>query len=525
MSARLPLATLCGVLVLAMAGAAGANWSETFDDGFDLTTWLFRAYPELTGTFDASIETGADGNGYLALTETNPANVGGAAFGVGMGSTEEFGDVRLGTVINVTGDASRSYQGLAVRTTYLLDDGSISDYPGIITTGYIMFIHWQEGPANVRIEVLKILNNQDAIMKTYVEVPVPGLEFDRPFYAELDAVGTGPVYITGSLYESKGGKLLARTPTWIDTNAADVWEKPGVQDAVYARGASAVFMMNQDQSYPGFRGTFDDISSMADGPAAVSPTPANEAEAVSPDTTLNWVEAAFATSRQLWFGPEGAMEMVDPSPAGTSYDPGLLEFNQAYQWRVDQVGPSGTVAGHVWTFTTGDGIVVEDFEFYADNAQIASAWPHNIKGYDYIFSETSQVDRGDRAMRFTYQNQYEPFLTEATRTFATAQDWTLGGVQTLSLVFKGQKENAEQPMYVRVEDAAGVSATVAFPNEYMVQSKFWRPWDVDLAEVGGAGVDLTHVAKLTIGVGDGASSGQEGEDVDTIYIDTIRLCP
>lgn len=524
MNARFPMALLCGVLVLMFVGVTSANWSESFDNGtFDLTTWMFRAYPEVTGTAGAVIETGPDGNGYLALTETNPANIGGSASGAAIGSPEEFGDVRLGAVINLRGDASRSYQGLAVRMSYFLDNGSITGYPGIITSGYVMFIHWQEGPANVRIEVLKVLNSEDSPMKTYVEVPVPGLEFDRPFYAELDAVGDDPVYITGSLYDSKGGTLLARTPTWIDTHAADTWENPGVQDAVFARGVSAVFMMNQDLSTPGYRGTFDDIYSTSDGPAAVNPTPADEAQAVSPESTLSWIEAEFATSRQVWFGPEGAMELVDPSPTGAGYDPGLLEYGQTYQWRVDQIGANGTVTGHTWTFTTDDGITVEDFESYADDAEIAATWVHNIEGYDYIFSETGQVDRGDKAMRFTYQNQYEPFLTEATRTFELVQDWTKGDAATLSLVFKGQKDNVEQVMYVRVEDASGESGTVTLPNNYMVQSKFWRSWDIDLVEFGS--VNLTDVAKLTIGFGNGTNSGQEQEDLDTVYIDTIRLLP
>lgn len=523
MNARLPIAAVVVGLVLAIVGVTEANWSETFDNGtFKLPTWLFRAYPEITGTFRAAVETGPDGNGFLALTETNPANIGGSAFGVGMGSTEEFGDVRLGAVINLTGDASRSYQGLAVRAKYLLDNGSISGFPGIITSGYIMFIQWQDGPANVRIEVLKVLNSEDVIMKTYVEVPVLGLDFTRPFYAELDAVGTGPVYITGSLYESKGGALLARTPTWIDTSAADAWEKPGVQDGVYGKGASAVFMMNRDQSRPGYRGTFDDVYSVANGPAAVVPQPADGAQAVSADTSLKWIEAAFATSRQVWFGPKDALEQVAPAPTGTSYTPGLLEFGKTYQWRVDQVGAGGTVTGHVWTFTTDEAIVVEDFESYAGDAEIAAAWTHNIPGYNYIFSETGQKDRGAKAMRFKYQNQYEPFFTEATRRFTPAQDWTRAGVNTLSLAFRGSTDNFEQAMYVRVEDASGTAKTVTLPYNYMVQSMFWRPWEIDLAQFGGQGVDLAKVAKLTIGFG-GARSGQPEEDLDTMYIDTIRL--
>ncbi len=54
------LVVICTVvgLIVAASGTAQANWEETFDGNtFDLTTWLFRAYPELTGTFSATIRT------------------------------------------------------------------------------------------------------------------------------------------------------------------------------------------------------------------------------------------------------------------------------------------------------------------------------------------------------------------------------------------------------------------------------------------------------------------------------------
>jgi len=38
-------------------------------------------------------------------------------------------------------------------------------------------------------------------------------------------------------------------------------------------------------------------------------------------------------------------------------------------------------------------------------------------------------------------------------------------------------------------------------------------------------VDLAAVAKLTVGLGDGTGSDQDEEDLDTIYIDHIRLSP
>jgi hypothetical protein len=513
-------------LVLILSTLAQANWSETFDNGtFDLSTWLFRSYPEMTGTLSATVEPGTDGNDYLALTETSSRTVGGSVMGLGFGSTEEFADVRIGALVNVVGN-SRSYHGLAARTTYVIDDGAASGVPGLIANCYIMLIHWQDGPANLRIEVFKIVNGSEEAMKTYAEITASGLDHARSRYAELDVIGSDPVYITGSLYEYRGGPLLARTPTLVDTSGADSWENAGLHDGVFRKGSSAIFSMNQNATPAGYGASFDDVFSVSDGPAAVCVSPISGATAVSTDSTLSWVEASFATSRELWFGPAGAMEKIELASGAKAYDPGFLDYGQRYQWRVDEVGPSGTVVGHTWSFTAGDYLAVEDFESYAGNAEIEAAWVHNIEGdYDYVFRETGTKAQGTSAMRFSYQNQYEPFLTEATHTFETAQDWTRHDVAKLSLSFRGEQENAEQAMFVRVEDAAGAGATVAHSVNYAVQTEHWRRWDIDLAELIGAGVDLTAIAKLTIGLGDGTGSAQTGDDLDTIYIDHIRLCP
>ena len=512
-------------LILALGTLAQANWSETFDNGqFDLSTWLFRAYPEGAGTFSATVQDGPDENDYLALAETTAMTAGGSVMGIGLGSTEQFADVRIGALVNVSGDA-HSYHGLAAHTTYILDDGSISGAPGIIASAYIMLIHWQDGPANLRIEVFKIVNGSEAVMRTYHEITAAGLDHARSRYAELDVIGTGPVYVTGRLYDAKGGTLLAQTPTLVDTSGADAWENAGVYDDVFATGASGIFSMNQNATPAGYAGTFDEVFSVSDGPAAVHPSPADGATSRSADSTLSWVEASFATSRELWFGPAGAMEKVEPAPAARAYDPGYLEYGRTYQWRVDEIGPGGTVTGPTWTFTAGDYLTVENFESYASDAATSAAWVHNIEGYDYVFRETGTVNQGSRAMRLSYQNQFEPFLTEATHTFAAAQDWTRHGVSRLSLSFRGEEENVEQPMFVRIEDTAGATATVTHPVNFAVQTEFWRVWDIDLAEVAAAGVDLTAVAKLTVGVGDGAGSTQAEDDLDTIYIDHIRLRP
>lgn len=511
------------VIVIVFAGVGLANWADSFDGGkLNLTTWQFLAFPQVTGTFKQTVTAGEGGNYYLAFRETVTSSKGGAAFGAGFGNSEKFKDVRVGATVNVAGDASRNYYGLIARASYFIDpDGKLTGVaPGVVADCYIMHIDYSNGPANLALDLEKVVMNQN-MMAQDIGVVVSRLENARSYYAELEVVGAGPVYVTGRLYESKGGPLVAQTPTMVDTDAKDAWEDANVRDKVFTEGISGIFAQNEDETPVGFYVTWDDVSSVSDGPTAVVLSPADGATGVSMQATLSWVEAKFATGRQLWFGTAGNLALVDPAPTGTSYTTGMLVPNQTYQWRVDEVGPGGTVTGHPWQFTTGNGLVIDDFESYADTAAIAAAWPHNIPGYDYIFLETGTVHQGAKAMRFTYQNGADPFVTEATRTFDTAQDWTSGNPAQLSIDFRGMKDNVEQPLYVRLADDAGNMATVTHPLSYAVQSEPWRTWDITLADF--AGVNLAAVKKLTISTGSGTDSGQTSGDVDTLYIDNIRL--
>ena len=521
---------ICAVvgLLVAASGTTQANWLETFDgDELDLPTWEFHPYPDLTNTFTNTIKTDPNGNKYLSLDETSSAGTGGSQFGAAFGSNEEFTDVRIGAVVNVTGDASRNHHGLLARTIYFVDDGSITGAPGMVATQtYVMHINWEDGPANLRLDIEKIVNLSNIMRDAEelgLDVTVPGLGHARSYYAELDVVGSGPVYVTGSLYEYKGGPLIAKTATMVDTNGNEPWEDPDVQDEPFASGVSGIFAQNQQEEPAGYHTTFDDVFSVSDGPAAVNPGPADGAAGVSIDAGLTWLEAEFATSRELWLGKEGAMEKVEPAPAGTSFDPGTLELGQTYQWRVDQIGPSGTVTGHTWTFMTAESISVEDFESYANDAGIRAEWIENILDFDYVFLATDS--QGNNSMRFEFQNQYEPYFTEATQTFNSPQDWTAQAVEALSLSFIGEHENMEHLMYLKLEDAAGQSFKVEHPYTYACQSDIWRQWTVALEQFSSGGVDLSSVKKIAIGLGDSTSSTQVGDDIDHIYIDQIQLCP
>ncbi|MCF7976115.1 MAG: hypothetical protein K9N55_20015 [Phycisphaerae bacterium] len=528
------VAGMIGVICF-LTGNVYADWIDTFSGGqFDLSTWQLRAYPQVPGVtqFNGSIVGDPNGNTYLSLDEALSYSVGGAAFGMAFGSEEDFAEVRLGAVVNVTGDASHNYHGLGARASYIMSDGSQTPAPGMVANAYILHINWENGPANLRIEIQKVFsNNYSDVHNRDFETLVPGLDNARSFYAALDVIGSNPTYVTGYIYRSQGGELLAQTETLIDTDAQDSWEDPGPHIVVYRQGKSGIFGQNEQEDPPGFHTTFDDVSSKSQGAAALSVHPVSGAGDVSVHPRLSWMEPDFAQGRQLWFGSKGNMTPVDPSPATAAFDPGLLLPDTTYQWRVDLVGSAGPVTGNTWEFTTGQCLLIDTFESYADNAAIAAAWPHNIlpnpdtgATYDYVFVDTDKRIQGDKGMRFEFQNQYSPFLTEATRTFDAPQDWTVVPNPCLTLDFCGAEDNVEQLIYVTLEDSAGNLATVEHPYTYAVQSETWRHWiPIDLAEF--AGVDLGAIKAITLGVGDGADSGQSPEDRDQIYIDNIRICP
>jgi len=521
---------ICVVVGLVVNGTLQANWFESFDgDELDLVTWQFLPFPDVTKTFTNTIEVDPNGNKYLSLGETSSAGAGGSAFGAGFGSDEVFTDVRVGAIVNVTGDASRNHHGLLARAVYIIDpDGSVTGVaPGLFTPQvYVMHINWEDGPANMRIDIEKVVNMQNIMRREEelgLEVAAPGLNHKRSYYAELDVVGSGPVYVTGSIYEFKGGPLVVKTATMVDTNGNDPWEDPDVHDEAFVDGKSAVFAQNENDEPVGYHTTFDDVFSVSDGPAAVNPSPADGAAAVSIDADFSWLEAEFANSRDLWFGKTGAMEKIEQSPEGPAFDAGTFEFGQTYEWRVDQIGPSGSVTGRTWTFTAADCMGAENFDAYTDDADLMAAWIDNIADWDYVFLATDAV--GNNSIRFELQNQFEPYSTEATRTFESPQDWTAHGVEALSLSFVGEKENNEHQMYLILEDAAGQSLKVEHPFTYAGQSDTWRQWTFVLGQFSDAGVDLSSVKKCTIGFGDGISSGQIGDDRDLVFIDDINLCP
>ncbi|MHC4443438.1 MAG: sulfatase family protein [Planctomycetota bacterium] len=84
---------------------------------------------------------------------------------------------------------------------------------------------------------------------------------------------------------------------------------------------------------------------------AHDPDPSQRAMRVPVDSILSWSAASGALSHNVSFGTTDPPASQGNQP-GTVFDPGGLQINTTYYWKIDEVKESGIVQGCVWQFTT-----------------------------------------------------------------------------------------------------------------------------------------------------------------------------
>jgi hypothetical protein len=273
---------------------------------------------------------------------------------------------------------------------------------------------------------------------------------------------------------------------------------------------------------------------------AAQANPSNNAVDVSQRSTLSWSAGEAAASHDVYFGTDAdAVRNADASSSeykgskqldSESYDPGQLEWNTAYYWRVDEVEAGGTIqTGNLWSFTTANFLIVDDMESYNDinegepgSYRIYIAW---VDGYDNPaingsvvgntnapFAEQTIVHSGNQSMPFAYDNAAGK--SEATLTLTYPRDWTENGVDTLVIWYIGDAANAAETMYVVLNGTAGVDN----PDANAAQADDWTEWRVSLSEFG---INLANVNTITLGFGNRTNPTAGG--AGSVFFDDIRL--
>ncbi len=255
---------------------------------------------------------------------------------------------------------------------------------------------------------------------------------------------------------------------------------------------------------------------------AVSPYPANESVNAPQTLLLQWTGAESAVQHDVYFGQDAdAVAEADTTTAGVyqgrqdaesvTFDPGELEWNKTYYWRVDEVDADGSWKGAVWSFTAADFLVIDDFETYTDEegSRIYQAWSDDYANDEcgstvgYIeapFAEQTIVHSGGQSLPLDYNNVCSPHYSQIEREFSSSQDWTVGGVDTLVLHVRGRASNFAASLCVELQDKAGKVGFVRHPDASIVQNAKWTEWKIPLSEF--AGVNVARIEKISLCVGD-----------------------
>jgi len=268
--------------------------------------------------------------------------------------------------------------------------------------------------------------------------------------------------------------------------------------------------------------------------AVTALTPINGAVDVTQTPVLTWVPGLGAT-HEIYFGTDAsALEKKASENLGSeTYEPGQLEWNTTYYWRVDEANSANADSpwtGPTWSFTTANFLIIDDMEAYNDldpaeegSNRIFNAWidgyddPTNgsLVGYDNPpFAEQTIVHSGNQSMPMSYDNSTAG-KSEATLTLTSNLDWTVKGVNTLTIWYRGSSSNAAEQMYVTLNGTARVDND----NPDAATLTKWTPWNIDLQKFADQGVNLSNVNSITLGLS--SITGGTG----TMYFDDIRLYP
>jgi hypothetical protein len=278
-----------------------------------------------------------------------------------------------------------------------------------------------------------------------------------------------------------------------------------------------------------------DVWSFITEGAVSNPSPAKGAVDVTQTPVLTWAPG-FGATHEVYFGADPtALELKGSGNLGSeSYEPGQLEWNTTYYWRVDEANNANADSpwtGPLWNFTTANFLIIDDMESYNDidegepgSNRIYLAW---VDGYDNPaingsvvghpdgppFAELTIVHSGNQSMPMYYYNAVGK--SEATLTLTSNRDWTVNGVNKLTIWHRGTSSNAAEQMYVVLNGSAGVD----HEDPAAAQAAGWNEWNIDLQAFADQGVNLANVDSITLGL----SSVTGGAGM--MYFDDIRLYP
>jgi len=295
------------------------------------------------------------------------------------------------------------------------------------------------------------------------------------------------------------------------------------------------------------------------GPKPSKPSPPDAGTNISRGANLKWTQGQFAASHDIYFGtnssdvndannswPVGTPNPADPNVykgnqavANTTYDLLLLAPDTNYYWRVDAVNGVDIWKGDVWSFETGQQLIVDNFDSYETlEPDLLAVWDDyytNGTGSEIDLQTDPDFTRSGKSLMYMYTNTdktggtYLGSVIDADAVdLGAGADWNVGDTAAMILYFYGQAGNAvsaHDKMWVQLEDTSSNAGVVIYdgdPND--VADPDWHEWNIDLAIFDACGVTVSSIGKMHMGFGgvQGGSSKNAG-GTGTVHFDDITL--
>jgi len=271
---------------------------------------------------------------------------------------------------------------------------------------------------------------------------------------------------------------------------------------------------------------------------ATEPSPDSGATDMDVDAILSFRAGREAAKHDVYLSTDEQAVIDGTAPVAGVTDPSYaasLDLASTYYWRIDEVNDAESWQGDVWSFSTQEYLVVDDFEDFNGDNPIWKTWLDGIGfgvqgtpgyypgngtgsagGNETTASTTEEtiVYDGIQSMPLFYNNTVATYseVTANVADLKVDQDWSRHGIKALTLRFFGDPNNILQQMYVKIN---GYKVTYDGSAED-TRLTGWQMWYIDLASTG---VSLSNVTELSIGFERIGAFGGQG----VVFLDAIRL--
>ncbi|MCK5602242.1 hypothetical protein KAR91_10245 [Candidatus Pacearchaeota archaeon] len=195
-----------------------------------------------------------------------------------------------------------------------------------------------------------------------------------------------------------------------------------------------------------------------------------------------------------------------------------LDLDTTYYWRVDSNNTSGVIAeGDIWSFAVRDiYTMVDDMEDYHSVANpVGTNWMEY--GGALVFTQVGGIipnsityypHSGYNCVNFDFLG-----ASEIVQTFTSAQDWTAGSINALTLYLLAGDVNNVGSLSIMLGDSdLDTSSPVVYTGD-INDVTHWLEWNIALEDFNNNDMDLNKVKSIEIAV-DGTGDG-------SFYIDDV----